>query len=222
MDEAMSTDDPIPELTADHLVGLPLFPLPNVVFFPNARLPLHVFEVRYRQLVEDAIEQHLPVAIPLLKRGFEEDYEGTPEIHDVCGVGWIVEHDPLPDGRSLIRLQGVARVRILDEPDSDRPYRLARAEVLPTVWPVDRRRVLDVVERIKQLAMALLLSGPELAGPVKAVLRLADDPEALADLLAAAFVQDVELRQQVLAEPRLDVRLEAASEGLTALMLTAE
>lgn len=215
----MSERETIPELTAEHLAWLPLFPLPDVVFFPHARLPLHVFEPRYRKLVEDAVAHGLPVAIPMLKPGFERDYEGAPEIHEVAGVGWIVEHDPLPDGRSLIRLQGVARVRILEEPASDRPYRLARAEVLPTAWPPDPGRVDRAVEGVRQLAMSLLLTKPDLAAPLKAVLRLADDPEALADLLAAAFVQDVAVRQQVLAEPRLDRRLEAATEGLTQLML---
>jgi Lon protease-like protein len=58
---------------------LPLFPLPNLVFFPETRLPLHVFEPRYRQLVSDALAREKRFGIVLLRPGWETDYFGTPD-----------------------------------------------------------------------------------------------------------------------------------------------
>ncbi len=94
---------------------LPLFPLPNVVHFPHVALPLHIFEERYRAMVGDAIEADRLIGIVLLKPGYEADYEGYPEIHDVACLGKIVEDHRLPDGRYNILLLGAKRGRILRE-----------------------------------------------------------------------------------------------------------
>ena len=61
---------------------LPLFPLPNIVFFPHTRLPLHVFEPRYRQLVQDAVEGDERFGIVLLRPGWETDYFGAPPVYE--------------------------------------------------------------------------------------------------------------------------------------------
>ncbi|MEK7222586.1 MAG: LON peptidase substrate-binding domain-containing protein, partial [Nitrospirota bacterium] len=55
---------------------IPLFPLPNVVFFPRTYLPLHVFEPRYCRMVRDAASSHRMIGMVLLKEGWESDYEG--------------------------------------------------------------------------------------------------------------------------------------------------
>mgnify|MGYP003414648485 CR=1 FL=1 len=74
------------------LTGLvPLFPLPNVVLFPGAPLPLHVFEPRYRKMVEDALGSHRSIGIVLLKPGYEQDYQGRPPIYPLGCSGAIVE-----------------------------------------------------------------------------------------------------------------------------------
>jgi hypothetical protein len=104
---------------------LPLFPLPNIVFFPHTRLPLHVFEPRYRQLVKDALESDERFGIVLLRAGWETDYHGHPPIHHVGTLGTIEQAVPLEDGRFNIVIRGDVRVRILDEV-SRVPYRTAR------------------------------------------------------------------------------------------------
>ena len=63
---------------------LPLFPLPNLVFFPQTRLPLHIFEPRYRQMVADAVASDQRFGIVLLRPGWETDYFGAPAIHGRC------------------------------------------------------------------------------------------------------------------------------------------
>ncbi len=108
---------------------LPLFPLPNVVHFPNTMLPLHIFEKRYRKLLEDALKGEKMIGMATLKPGWEEKYQGNPDIYSVACLGSIVEHEPLKDGRSNILLLGVKRVKIKNIV-KPRPYRSAEVEIL--------------------------------------------------------------------------------------------
>ena len=108
---------------------LPLFPLPNLVFFPQTRLPLHVFEARYRELVHDAVAGNHRLGIVLLRRGWENDYYGVPPVHGCGTLGFIEQAVPLEDGRYNILVRGDVRFRILDEV-SRVPYRTARVVAL--------------------------------------------------------------------------------------------
>ncbi|HZC67442.1 MAG TPA: LON peptidase substrate-binding domain-containing protein [Nitrospirales bacterium] len=94
---------------------IPLFPLPNMVFFPRTYLPLHVFESRYRRMVRDAASSHQMIGMVLLKEGWETDYEGTPPIFPIGAVGRIVTVQALSDGRFNILLQGLSRFEIQEE-----------------------------------------------------------------------------------------------------------
>src|SRR5262245_37459049 len=105
---------------------LPVFPLPNAVLFPGTKLPLYVFEPRYRQMVEDVLRHGRWIAIALLRPGYESDYEGSPDFHEVGGAGFLVRSNRLEDGRYEIVLEGRTRVR-LEEIPSARLYRMARA-----------------------------------------------------------------------------------------------
>lgn len=109
---------------------LPLFPLPNVVFFPHTRLPLHIFEPRYRQMVKDVLETDQRFALVLLRPGWESDYNGAPAVHDIATLGTIEQVVPLDDGRYNLVLRGDVRVRILEEV-SRAPYRVARVIAEP-------------------------------------------------------------------------------------------
>jgi Lon protease-like protein len=109
---------------------LPLFPLPNVVLFPGVPLPLHIFESRYRAMVADALEGDRRIVMVLLKPGFEADYEGRPPIFPIGCSGVIVHAAKLDDGRYNIVLNGLDRVRVIEE-DHERPYRLALVEAQP-------------------------------------------------------------------------------------------
>ena len=94
---------------------IPLFPLPNVVFFPRTYLPLHIFEPRYRHMVRDAAASHGMVGMVLLKEGWESDYEGRPPIFPMGAVGRMVAVQNLSDGRFNVLLQGLRRFEITDE-----------------------------------------------------------------------------------------------------------
>lgn len=109
---------------------LPLFPLPNVVLFPDVILPLHIFEPRYRQMVEDALGSHKKIGMVLLKKGWESDYEGTPDIFEVGCLGQIVQQEKLPDGKFNILLKGVSRFGVA-QIVQPKPYRQAKIKLLP-------------------------------------------------------------------------------------------
>jgi len=109
---------------------LPLFPLPNLVFFPRTRLPLHVFEPRYRRMVADAVAADQRFGIVLLRPGWESDYFGAPPIFSCGNVGQIEQAVPLDDGRYNILVRGEVRFRVLGEVGRE-PYRTARVIVQP-------------------------------------------------------------------------------------------
>lgn len=108
---------------------MPIFPLPNVVFFPHTFLPLHIFEERYRAMVADAANGEKLICMALLKPGYEDDYEGSPPIHTVGTVGFMPMKKDHADGTSDILLVGIDKVKI-KEITSDTPYRMAEVEIL--------------------------------------------------------------------------------------------
>jgi hypothetical protein len=111
---------------------MPLFPLSQAALFPRAQLPLHVFEARYRKMLADCIEQHGIMAIVMVPDPADLiDPRGHPRLARVAGVGFVKEVARLPDGRSDIVLEGLARVS-LEELPFEIPYRRARATLLET------------------------------------------------------------------------------------------
>jgi Lon protease-like protein len=111
---------------------LPIFPLPNLVFFPQTRIPLHVFEPRYRQLISDVVERDQRFGITLLRPGWEADYFGAPSVH-LCGtMGRIEQTVMLDDGRYNIVMFGETRFQIIGEV-SQEPYRTVRAIACPQI-----------------------------------------------------------------------------------------
>ena len=113
---------------------LPIFPLPSLVFFPETRLPLHIFEPRYRQMAQDAINGEKRIGMVLLKPGWEMNYYGAPTIYGVGTLGEIEHVVALPDGRFNIVLNGTVRFRII-EAITDTPYRTARVIAAPENAP---------------------------------------------------------------------------------------
>ena len=110
---------------------IPVFPLPNVVLFPQVQLPLHIFESRYREMVRDVASTVQPlIGMALLRGEWQEQYEGSPPIFPIGCVGKMVKTVPLPDGRFNILLQGLREYRIQEE-FHDKSYRQARVEWLP-------------------------------------------------------------------------------------------
>ena len=196
---------------SDSLI-LPLFPLPDVTFFPHTFLPLHVFEARYRAMVTDALARDRRIAIVRLRPGFEARYEGKPEIVPVAGAGEIVNCERLANGRFNILVKGQWRVRIEGEVPSDTLYRIARARCLEDV-PA-RGDVSELVERIRSSCKRLLVALERPVDVLDGALGAGQAAGAIADRVAAAFLPDPELRQSLLETLAVDVRLRRVSIAL--------
>ena len=121
---------------------IPIFPLPNVVLFPNVFLPLHIFEPRYRAMTADALNGDRIIGMTLLQPGYQADYEGRPRVYRIGCAGVITHSEPLPDGRYNIVLRGLEKFRIESEDDS-RSYRLAHVTALPETTTEEDRRLLS-------------------------------------------------------------------------------
>jgi uncharacterized protein len=141
---------------------IPIFPLPNVVLFPQMPLPLHIFEPRYRKMVADALASHQTIGMTLLQPGWEEDYEGRPPVYPVGCAGTIERSETLEDGRYNIVLRGETRFRVTGE-RHDEPYRLASVRALADL-PGDaaeieskRSAVLAAIGRSSEGRVSLLL-----------------------------------------------------------------
>ena len=175
---------------------VPLFPLPDIVLFPAMRLPLHVFEPRYRQMVSDVLAGDRLIAVPRLKPGFAEDYYESPAIFEVCGIGRITRHRLLHDGRFDIVVEGIARAE-LEEEASTTPYRVACARRLDDKVAADPLTVTAVKHEVWHLLGQLLpyLSEPDdrlesLAADARGVGEAADAQERLPQDQQAPLLAD--------------------------------
>ena len=109
---------------------VPIFPLPNVVLFPHTAIPLHIFELRYRTMIREALSAERLLALVLLKPGWEDDYEGCPDFHPVGCLARIDDIEWLPNDCYDLKVLGLARVRI-GPVTREYPYRSARVEPHP-------------------------------------------------------------------------------------------
>jgi Lon protease-like protein len=134
---------------------IPLFPLPNVVLFPAASLPLHIFERRYRAMAADALEGERLIGMVMLRPGWETDYAGTPAVYSVGCAGFITHADRLPDGRYNIVVRGQEKFRIQQERcvrEGGDIYRVAQIESMPEA-PATRgsSALIDARTRLERL-----------------------------------------------------------------------
>jgi uncharacterized protein len=201
---------------------IPIFPLPEVVFFPETVLPLHVFESRYRQMVADCLAGDRWLGIVMLRAGWEKDYQGRPPVHAVAGAGEVIQAEALADGRYNILLDGRARVQILaEEPTDGRLYRVVRAERIEDRGPSPNDRTFP--GRLQELRAAharlLMALGQSHADVVGRLTVAGASPGAVIDRIVSAVVPDAEVRQRLLeavdVSERLDLALGALGELLT-------
>ena len=121
---------------------IPIFPLPNVVLFPNVFMPLHIFEPRYCEMIQDTISNDRIIGMVLLKEGWKIHANPNPPIYTVGCAGIITHIESVNDERYNIVLRGFERFRITQE-DQTRTYRLADVDMLPEKISKEDRTQLD-------------------------------------------------------------------------------
>ena len=198
-------------------VSLPIFPLPELTFFPHTLLPLHIFEARYRAMITDCLARDRQLAVVGLKPGYEADYDGRPAVHAVAGAGRIVRYERLATGRFNILLKGERRIRIEREVPADTLYRMVVATPLPDVG-ADRPSLpglaKDVRERCLRILDALGRSNQEMRESLEAP----RSPAELCDQVASGVIPSPALRQALLEETDVERRLKGLAAALDDLL----
>jgi hypothetical protein len=198
---------------------IPIFPLPNVVFFPHTLLPLHIFEPRYRQMLGDCLAGGRRLAVVLLRPGWEEEYYGRPAVYAVAGAGEIVASERLPDGRSNILLKGLGRIMIEGEVPSPKPYRIGAASWLEDVYPTGGEgELVSRVDHLRRLCGDLLGSLPEPVPALLEILTQRDSPGVFVDRVSSLVMQEPEERQRLLELADVERRMEQVIGHLEALL----
>ena len=187
---------------------LPVMVLPGVTLFPNALLPLHIFEPRYRLMLDEALGdcRMLAMAMPWDK---EEQ-----EVEEIAGAGLVRACIRNEDGTSNLILQGVARVRFTGWEQKE-PFRIATIEKLPS-REGDQENLDVQVTRLHALCSRFKEQGIELPSQFEAYLNQITNIGVITDLVASTLVADSRVRQMLLEEVEIPRRLEKLLAGLRA------
>lgn len=192
-----------------------LFPAPDLVLFPHVMQTLHIFEERYRALMEDAIRGDELIAMALLEPGWETDYAGRPPLAKVACLGRVLTHHRFPDGRFNLMLLGVRRLRVIEELEPPQAFRRARVELLPEKTPADAEaRRQKLLKTLRGKLPRGVLASEQVGEVLSRDLPLG----VLTDLLGFALPTPTELKRTLLAEPDAGVRattlIRAMEEGV--------
>jgi len=199
--------------------------LPNVTLFPQALLPLYIFEPRYRQMLAEALASHRMFAVAMNRSATGRE---TPV--PVAGLGLVrvsVEHK---DGTSHLILQGLTRVT-LEKTVRYKPYRVQRVRAVETP-PREGLKEDELLAKMRELLQARLECGDPLPVPflpeakdthltptsakeVFAFLNSISDPERAADMVSCAVLSSARDRQKILETPDVQTRLRCLIRFLT-------
>jgi Lon protease-like protein len=188
------------EFSLDLSEPIALFPLPQCVLLPHATIPLHIFEPRYRKMMQDVLLGRRVLAMAVFAgEEWKSDYQGTPALREHVCIGRLVRHEKLADGRFNILLQGVCRARIEQEVPHQ-PYRRALLETIEQDLIMD----IDLSEQrheIEDLLTDNLLK--QLTGVTAIQHWLNPDipTTALIDLATMTLCEQLEGRYRMLSEP---------------------
>jgi ATP-dependent Lon protease len=176
---------------------IPVVTLPNVTFFPQALMPLHIFEPRYRQMLNDVLASNRLFAVAGLNQamlGQENQFEPP---HRIASVGIVRACQENSDGTSNLLLQGLCRVEFL-EILTDKPYRRVRAKVLTS----ESQNAADEISALRQELSSLLRLKQKLGAPMPTeitdFLGNVNDPETFVDLAAFSLCENFLVKQKLL------------------------
>ncbi len=179
---------------------VPLFPL-NVVLFPGMDLPLHIFEPRYRLLVDRCLAERAPFALNLIRTG--EEVGGSADPFPTGTLAEISEVARLSDGRMHILVTGQSRVRVLEQLDGE-PYAQARIELVPEPASLVTKEQLDRARELFGAYTTVLLKLANL--PL--LVNLPDDPAEASYVIASTLQTDLFTKQALLELPGAQERLD--------------
>ena len=199
-----------------------LFPLPNLVMFPHVLQPLHVFEPRYRDLMEESLSGDRLLAIATLRPGWEDDYEGRPPLYPTACLGRIASHCRLKQGSYNVLLLGVQRVRLVEELAPAKRFREARVELCTDVYPSVKAHELSLLqERLRSALVKILPRLPAAEEQIDQLLASDVPLGVLSDIVS--YLLDINLRakQRLLSEANVHRRTQTLLKHLAAAVQNA-
>ncbi len=201
---------------------MPVFPLPEIVLFPRAVLPLHIFEPRYQAMTVDALAGDGLIAVALLRPGFEPLYytQHAP-IHPVLGVGRIVASEEVDEGNYNILLRGEIRARVVEEFE-DRPYRRARIEPLSTSCSEPQTALRQLRKELHKALRNSTLAEQNIRDHWLNLLRTPLGLGDVTDLIASGLPVDGEVKQCFLSETDAPARATMLLSEIQALTAVAQ
>lgn len=184
-----------------------LFPLPDLVVFPNAMQPLHIFEPRYCEMFEEALATDRLIAMATLAPGWEHQPGEPPKLESHVCICRVVSHATTEDDRHNVLLVGLRRGLILEELETSRPFRMANVEVLSDLYPLtasEQRQSLkrELLDSFRQLI-------PEVAEVQKNLHELMASQMqlgAVTDIIGFTMQFDTPNKLLLLAENNVDAR----------------
>ncbi len=184
--------------------SLPLFPL-GLVLYPGVMLPLHIFEDRYRRLVQELLE--LPdgerrFGVVAIKAGREVGIDGITALHEIGCSAELRYAEAYQDGRFDIIATGMTRFRLLDVEDAE-PMR-ARVELLPDPVSEQAQPLANRVRRMFATYRQALMQAQGVQDDNEGTPQLPSEPTELAYLVAAAMILDLSDKQQLLAATTIE------------------
>lgn len=198
---------------------IPVMTLPTATLFPQALLPIYIFEPRYRKMLIDTLQGDRMFAIAMLK---PDSTRETPL--PIAGLGLIRVSVRHPDDTSHLILQGLTRVE-LQETIRYKPYRVQRIRPLETP-PCDTAAADALVAKVRELLKERLQLGLPLppfastksASTTKEMLKYLDSidsPGRAADLVSCAVLPGAAERQTILETVDVEMRLRRLIQFLT-------
>jgi ATP-dependent Lon protease len=182
---------------------VPVMTLPNVTFFPQALMPLHIFEPRYRRMLKEVLATNRLFAVT----GLDQNLLGQPgqfePPHRIASVGIVRACQKNANGTSNLLLQGLCRVELLGIV-SDEPYRRIKIRALPSAPVADPAENARLRTELARLIALKQKFGAPVPPEMAEFLRTVEDPEVFIDLAAFSLCDDTALKQKLLET--LDVR----------------
>jgi ATP-dependent Lon protease len=184
---------------------VPVMTLPDLSFFPQALLPLHIFEPRYRRMLRDVLASNRIFAVACLDSDAAAQGRFEPP-HRVACIGLVRACQENDNGTSNLLLQGLCRVAI-EGIVGDEPYRRIRIRALasePGAAPGENARLRMELSRLIKLKLRLSPGGSE---ALTDLLKSVEDPEIFADIAAFNLCDDTPVKQKLLETLDVNRRL---------------
>lgn len=196
------TDEPL-AFSPDQFSGKArIFALPNLVMFPHVMQALHIYETRYRAMLEEALEGDRLIALAVLAPGWEKNYEGRPKLRSTACLCRVATHQRTPEGTYNVLLLGVRRLRLVRELPPKKLFRVVESEILDDEMSGDEpaEAAAELQQRLLAAFKRAMPKIPDAYEQLDQLLGSQITLGMLADIVAYTIDLDLECKMRLLAE----------------------